>query len=244
MKFCGKCGAKLVEGNEFCTQCGTKINLYAINNEPSLSLQDENNVYNTDIQSDFTNTYHHTTTCNKHEREQSSKTDNNTYPTNELNQRTQSNHQKTTKETIEVEYTAWFGKIPYRNIYHTIEFDDNEINIIKYRWLNKNRQHMAVAYSDIRNINVSRKYGIFDMIGAVTFTALFFFFLFNQSYIMALLMIIGTAVELSTGICSEVTISYGGNGLIEIPINAKLEAENLANKLYGRMNDGNNKNNW
>ncbi|MFQ7292702.1 MAG: DUF805 domain-containing protein [Monoglobales bacterium] len=42
MKFCGKCGAKLVEGNEFCTQCGTRISDYNVDNAAEHTESGEN----------------------------------------------------------------------------------------------------------------------------------------------------------------------------------------------------------
>lgn len=199
MKYCGKCGGKIVEGSLFCTHCGARTANY-------------NNAQN--------------------------RSNDKGYSSAESTQKKQAeeNNEKYEPEIIEVGYTAWFGKLPYRNIYHTITLDKDKVNIIKYRAFGNKRQSMDVFYLDIRNIIVSRKYGIYDMIGAVVFTCFFFIFLSSQNYISAILMLFCATVELTTGICARVTLSYGDNGLVEIPINTKSEAEKLANKLYRRIN--------
>lgn len=216
MKFCGKCGAELVEGDAFCTHCGARINDYRSKDEnPQQAIyqniaHDENINLSTPQQCTYSNTQTE-------------------------NQSATSNRSETKTNIVNIKggrYVGrkWFIKLAYKMYETDVDFFDTFMICKQGTGFAKAgaKTQTEFKYSDIYAVDVKKKYSIPNIVFAIIVA------------IMAVAMQVWAALVISLivfwiGKTAVVVIHYQG-GTYEIPTEFISDAEDLRNRITAAQN--------
>ena len=212
MKFCGKCGAELVEGDTFCTRCGVRIADYSTNYEsPQQNIAHDESL---NVSAQQQCTYSNTTMGNQNITQRNSET-----KTNIVNIKGGRYVGK-----------KWFIKLAYKMYETDVDFFDAFMLCKQGTGFAKAgmKTPTEFKYSDIYAVDVKKKYSIPNIIFAIIVA------------IMAVVMQVWAALVISLivfwiGKTAVVVIHYRG-GTYEIPTEFISDAEDLRNRIIAAQN--------
>lgn len=212
VKFCGKCGAKLTEGDAFCTHCGARINDY----RPEYEKTQQDIKHNENINSSTPQqcTYSNTQTENQ-----------NTPP-----QRSEEKINIVNIKGATYVGKKWFIKLAYKMYETDVDFYNTFMSCKQGTGFSKVRTKIQIdfKYEDIYAIDAKKKYSIPNIVFAVIVDIMAFATQVWAALIISLIVFfIGK---------TAVVVIHNSRGTYEIPTEFMSDAEELRNKIIAAQN--------
>lgn len=216
MSFCRKCGAKLLEGDLFCTSCGAKIAIPTTETVSPNPNTDKDNTVNKKIESPT---------------EQSSSNNNAKVAKNGKNNTTQ----ETSINQVNIKggrYVGrkWFIKLAYKMYETDVDFYNTFMSCKQGTGFSKagTKIQTDFKYEDIYAIDAKKKYSIPNIIFAVIVAIMAFAMQVWAALIISLIVFfIGK---------TAVVVIHNSRGTYEIPTEFMSDAEELRNKIIAAQN--------